>query len=214
MLAGALGFLGRFAVNVPYAEDGMLIPYVTGDEPLTMDFLWCQYSNHIIPLPKLVLILLARLTHDFRTSMYVSVLACAAVALALTFAAKSLRGRFDYPDAFFSIGLLHLGHWESFLLGFAIQEVMSTALLAIILLVILRGRTSPHSQAILNRGIVPCTTAQHRHGGVSCGSSPGRLAGLQCLVELARNQSWRLFYRNLPNGSCYCRPWLSDALLF
>lgn len=150
MLAGALGFLARFAVNVPYAEDGMLIPYVTGAEHLDFKFLLRPYNTHIIPLPKFVLFLLARGTHDFRTSMYVSVLTCAAVALALTLAARSLRGRFDCTDAFFAIGLLHLGHWESFLLGFAIQEVMSTALLAVILVVILgSGATLGRKQALL-----------------------------------------------------------------
>lgn len=142
MFAGALSLLGRFAVNVPYAEDGMLIPYVTGSEHLDMKFLWSQYSSHIMPLPKLVLFLLVRFTGDFRTSMYVSVLMCAAAALALAYAAKSLRGRFDYTDAFFAIGLLHLGHFESFLIGFAIQEVMSTCLLVIVLLTILRSEPS------------------------------------------------------------------------
>lgn len=147
MVAGALNFLSRFSVNVPYAEDGMLIPYVTGNEPFSWDFFWCQYSNHVIPLPKLVLIFLTRLTHDFRTSMYVSVLACAVVALILTGAAIRLRGRLSYSDAFFSLGLLHLGHWESFLLGFAIQEVMACLLLSLILLTILRIKSSlSHAQ--------------------------------------------------------------------
>jgi hypothetical protein len=142
MLGGALSFLARFAVNVPYAEDGMLIPYVTGAERLDIKFIWSQYSPHVIPLPKFILFLLARGTYDFRISMYVSVLTCAAVAFALTLAARSLRGHFEYTDAFFALGLLHLGHWECFLLGFAIQEVMFTTLLAVILVVILRSGTA------------------------------------------------------------------------
>lgn len=150
MLVGALGFLARFAVNIPYAEDGMLIPYVTDSEPLDMKFLWSSYSSHIIPLPKYILCLLIRTTHDFRASMYVSVITCAIVALALSFAARSLRGCFDYSDALFPIGLLHLGHWESYLLGFALQEVMSTALTALILLVILNaGDTLSRRQTLV-----------------------------------------------------------------
>lgn len=150
MLVGAFNFLARFAVNVPYAEDGMLIPYITGNESFSWNFFWCQYSNHVIPLPKLTLILTARFTHDFRTAMYLSVAACAAAALVLTFAARTLRGHFNYSDAFFSFGLLHLGHWESYLLGFAIQEVMATCLLAVILWTLLRVKTTlSHSHFII-----------------------------------------------------------------
>jgi hypothetical protein len=143
MFLSALDFLKSFAVNVPYAEDGMIVPYVTGAERPSWDFFWCEYSNHVIPLPKFVLFLLARCTHDFRTAMYVSVTACAATALLLCLAARSLRGRFSYFDAFFPLGLLHLSHWESFLLGFAIQEIMSTGLLALVLFIILRTRGLP-----------------------------------------------------------------------
>lgn len=147
MLAGSLAFLARYAVNVPFAEDNTLIPYVTGAKPVDMGFLWYQCNDaHIIPLPKLVMYGCLWLTYDFRTTMYVSVLGCAVLALALTLAARSLRGHFDYSDAFFALGLLHLGHWESFLIGFAIQEVMSTGLLVVILLVIL------HSTVPLRRG--------------------------------------------------------------
>jgi hypothetical protein len=139
MFASALYFLARFAVNVPFAEDGMLIPYVTGAEHLNAKFLFCEYNHHIIPLPKLALFLLGRFTNDFRTSMYFIVLICAIAALALTLAAKYMRGRLEYTDALFAISLLHLGHWECFLLGFCMQLVMSTGFLAVILFIIVRA---------------------------------------------------------------------------
>ena len=61
-----------------------------------------------------------RLTHDFRANMLVEVAMLAALALGLMRLAAQLRGRSDWPDLFFPISLLHLGHWENWLLGYQI----------------------------------------------------------------------------------------------
>ena len=51
-----------------------------------------------------------------------------ALALGLMRFAARLRGRPDWADVFFPVSLLHLGHWENFILGYQICFALFTVL--------------------------------------------------------------------------------------
>lgn len=67
MRLGALVFISKYAGHVPFWDDWNLVPARTGNQRLTAAWLWEPINEHRIPLPKLLLIALYKLTYyDFR----------------------------------------------------------------------------------------------------------------------------------------------------
>jgi hypothetical protein len=137
---GAVAFVAFFGTNAPYADEWEFVPVLVGEEPLG-PWLWQLHNEHRMVLPRLVYWALFQLTHDFRTGMFLQVALLAALAGYLMRFAASLRGRPDWTDAFFPISLLHIGHWENFVMGYQICFVFFTVL--VMGLVILALRIQP-----------------------------------------------------------------------
>lgn len=143
LVVAALGYVAVYGHNVPYIDDWAIIPYLTGDTPVTLDYLWEQHNEHRIPVPKAVLLTLYRLSGgDFRAGMYFNVLVLAALAFAFLHLARRLHGRTAYTDALLPLVLLHWGHYETILWDFEIQLVLSTALVCVLLMLVLRGEAA------------------------------------------------------------------------
>jgi hypothetical protein len=137
LLSAAFSFVVRNGSSVPYWDEWVLVPALTGHQPLTLEYLWAQHNEHRIPVPRLILVGLARLFHvDLRAGLILNVLVQGLVAAALVLAARKLRGRTIYADAFIPLALLNLGHHanfeSSFQVGFVLSEALACALLAII----------------------------------------------------------------------------------
>jgi hypothetical protein len=133
---GALGFVALLGTDAPYADEWEFVPALLGDEPAG-PWLWRQHNEHRFPLPRLIYLALFRLTHDFRSGMLFQVALLSALALGLMHFAARLRGRPHWSDAFFPVSLLHIGHWENFVMGyqlcFALYAVLATGLFAVAL---------------------------------------------------------------------------------
>ena len=97
-----------------------------------MPWLWEQHNEHRLPLSRLVYL-------ADSASRTTSAPGCSSRSrcsrrsrLGLMRLAAGLRGRPDWADLFFPISLLHLGHWENFLLGyqlcFALHLLFATGL--------------------------------------------------------------------------------------
>ena len=139
----ALAHVARYGRNVPLAEDWLLVAPLTGNEDDLANWLWEPVNEHRLPLPKLVLLGLLKLTGDFRSGMVFNVLALSALALAMIRSVRTLRGgRTRYADAFLPVALLHLGHWPNLVWGWQLQFVLSTTLASAVLLILV-GRRSP-----------------------------------------------------------------------
>lgn len=137
----ALGIVWHYGENAPAWDDWTLVPVATGNQTVTLSWLWAPYNYHRIPLPKLYLAATYRLTGgNFKAPMYVNVLVLTATALALMLTARSLRGRDTLSDVFFPFLLLQWGQMECLLLGFAINLILSTALCCFALIGILKNR--------------------------------------------------------------------------
>jgi hypothetical protein len=137
MMLGALFFVYTYSTNVPYQDYWELVPVITGNQAVTLSWLWEAHNEHRIPLPKLILLALHWLTKDdFRAGMVANVILLGAIALGMIQAARSARGRTSYADAFFPVVLLHPGHCENLLWSWQISFVLSTALAAVFLLVV------------------------------------------------------------------------------
>jgi hypothetical protein len=151
MLVVLAGFLYN-ARNLPLAEDWLLVPMLTGNEPNLMEWLWAQNNEHRVPLPKAILMALLRLSGgDFRAGMLFNIAIIGATAAAAIMVARSVRGgRTRLTDVFFPVLLLHLGHWENLYWGWQLTQILPTLLAIAMLLVLVRYRdlAEPRAAAV------------------------------------------------------------------
>jgi len=140
----------------PWADDWAMVPAITGEQPLTAQWLWAQHNEHRIPLPKLALVLVGRTAGaDCRAGMVFNVGVLAALAAAMILTARQLRGYTAWWDAYFVLALLHLGQnaiwWD-----FYAQFLSSTALACVFLLLVVRHRDglTPLSGILAALGLV------------------------------------------------------------
>ena len=138
MLIGALAFVGKYGSNVPSWDGWDMVPTLTGHQPITWEWLWSQHNEHRVPLPRLILLGLHRITGiNFRTPMFFNVLLTGALAAALILVAGRLRGgRISYTDAFFPFLLLNWGQAANLIWGWEVQFYASMALSVVALLLI------------------------------------------------------------------------------
>jgi hypothetical protein len=138
MVMAAAGYVIHFGSNVPYWDDWNMVDVVTGAQPVTLQWLWSPYGGHRIPLPRLVLLTLYRLSGtDFRAGMYFNVALLAGTSAVLIWASARMRGgKVSAADAVFPLLLLHWGHFENLLwswqVGFVLAVAMTGMALAII----------------------------------------------------------------------------------
>src|SRR5262245_58601504 len=132
----ALAFVAAIGTNAPYADEWEFVPALLGEEP-QLPWLWAQHNEHRLPLPRAVYLGLFKLTHDFRAGMVLQVAMLSALSLALMRLAASLRGGPHWSDVFFPVSLLHVGHWENFVMGyqfcFALFAVLTCGLVVVAL---------------------------------------------------------------------------------
>jgi hypothetical protein len=138
---GACVFIFHYASNAPYWDELSVVAVLTHNQPVTVQWLWSQANEHRIPLPRLILVGLARLSGtDFRAGMYLNALLMSCLAAIMIVTARGIRGRSCYTDAFFPIALLNWGHYENLLWSFQVAFSCSTFLVCVFLvLIVTRG---------------------------------------------------------------------------
>ena len=138
LVVAAVGYVVHFGSDVPYWDDWNMVDAITGAQPVTLEWLWSDYGGHRVPLPRLILLGLYKLTGtDFRAGMYFSVAGLAATAAALIWASARMRGgRVSVTDAVLPLLLLHWGHFENLLWSWQLPFVLAVALVCAVLAVI------------------------------------------------------------------------------
>ncbi len=146
MLLVALACAGAYGRNVPLSEDWTLVPALTNHEPDFIEWLWSQNNEHRVPLPRLLLLGLLKVTGgDFRAGMVASVVLLAGLAAMMMLAARRVRGgRTMYSDAFFPVVILNLGNWENLFWSWQLSFVSSVILIGgLLLFVVTQVRPIP-----------------------------------------------------------------------
>ncbi len=144
MFAGVLGLIAFYGSNVPCWDDWDIVPSATRHQPITLQWLWSQHNEHRVPIPRLLLLGILRLSRiDFRAGMVFNALATAALALALMVTARTVRGRSIFCDAFFPIVLLGWGQAVNFLWCWQVQFFSSMALSGTVLVFAARSAGPP-----------------------------------------------------------------------
>lgn len=135
MSLAALGFAATYALRMPYGYDEWAwVPFVTGTQPVTLQWLWSQHNEHRMVLPRLIYLGLGALTgYDFRAGTFLNVIALSFLAAALIHAARALRGRTSLCDAFFPLAILHWGQGENLQWGFQLNFVTAVLLAGLVL---------------------------------------------------------------------------------
>jgi len=128
-----------YSVNIPFLDDWEMVPVLAGEQPVTLKWLWSQHNEHRIFIPRLIYIAILKLSGgDFRAGVVFNVLTLSATAAALVLAARAIRGRTSYADAFFPLVLLHWGQAENLVSGFTMPLVLSSVVAACLLCVLMR----------------------------------------------------------------------------
>ena len=141
LLAMALYFLVTRVSNIPMSEDWLMVPPLAGLEKHFGAWLWEQNNEHRVPLPKLILLAILKLTGgSFKTAMLANIAFLAAISAGMMVAVWSARrGRARFSDAFFPVIFLNVGHWENMFWAWQMAFVLS-AVLGCIPLVVLAAR--------------------------------------------------------------------------
>lgn len=152
MTALAAGFVARYAYPLPFGDELTLLPVVSGQRPVTLDWLWTPHNEHRICLPRLVYLGLGWATgYDFRRMAQFNVAMLAVLSAVLMIAVRTLRGRTTAGDAVFPLALLNAGHHANLVCAFQLCFVMSATLCTLALVPIALGRhlTPARAAAVL-----------------------------------------------------------------
>jgi hypothetical protein len=177
-------YVWKFGRNVPFWDDWELVPVLSGHSPFSLEWLWKAHNEHVIPIVRLVVYVVWRITGDLRAIMLLtSALLCAGV-WALVETARRMRGHSTFTDAIFPLALLSWGLFENHI--FAMQFFfVGAALLAIA--IVLLGVGDWQGRPARVAGIAVCLVLLPMFGAIG-------LAMLPCLlgwVVIAGIQSLR-----------------------
>ena len=154
LLLIALVTVLRYARNIPIAEDWQFVPALTGHEQDLWKWLWGQNNEHRVPFPKAVLLLLLMASGgDFRSGMVATTISMGAMAAAMIWAARRIRGHTKLSDVFFPATLLHLGHRDSLSFNWQFTFVTPALLACVFLLLIVVYGDRPTARAAVVAGI-------------------------------------------------------------
>ena len=141
LLLLAIRLLVTHTSNIPLSEDWNMVPAFAGLENHFGAWLWEQNNEHRVPVPKLILLAILKLTGgSFKAGMAANLAFLAAISAAMMVAVKSGRGgHARFTDAFFPVIFLNLGHWENMYWAWEMTFILSV-LLGCIPLVVLAAR--------------------------------------------------------------------------
>lgn len=127
-----------YGKNLPLAEDWTMVSAYTGNEKNIGVWLWSQNNEHRIPLPRLILLVLLKLSGgDFRCGMAFNIFILSGITAYYIRLIEKLKGSLSISDVFFPLILLHLGHWEnmfwSWQVGFVLPSVLYLWLIGYVL---------------------------------------------------------------------------------
>jgi hypothetical protein len=167
LLVGTIGvcyYVYRFGRNVPFWDDWELVPGLVGAERADLAWLWRQHNEHRYPVTGLVILAVWRFFGDLRFVMLATNLVLSALALLFVRAARAVRGRTSYTDAFFPLVFLSWGHYENMIFTAQMFFVVPVALASAVMAVAARDRWRGHAWQIV--GVVACLVLLPLHGAM------------------------------------------------
>ena len=128
-----------YGSNLPSEDDLVLVPYVTGAKPVTAAWLWDDFYQHRLPLPKLLLVALTAPTQSFLPAKLLNWLLLTAASGGVLLLTRRLRGHADYCDAAVPLAFLSLSQAELWWTAHALNLALGAALIVGVLLAVARS---------------------------------------------------------------------------
>lgn len=154
MTIASLHFVHRYARNVPYYDDFELIPMMTGRVPVDLQWAWSQHNEHRPVVSRMILAGSCKLiNNDFRTGMYINVGLMSVAAASILLLTRRMRGRSSVFDAALPLVILDPAQAETYLIGFALNLVLTTWIAIRLLSVMDQASESPGWRPVLRFGI-------------------------------------------------------------
>lgn len=126
--------VAKYRVDVPEWDQWALVPHLEKslNGTLTLNDLWAQHNEHRLVFPKLIMILLARLSRwNISYELALSILLATGIFCALAFCMKKtftslLEPELLWPFVFLSLVVFSLNQVENWLWGWNIQIFLNT----------------------------------------------------------------------------------------
>jgi hypothetical protein len=148
LFAAGLVFVGWYSLTNPYVDEWAFVPVLLEEKPVG-PWLWELHNEHRFPLPRLAYIGLFRLTGDLRAGCLVSLVGISFVAAGLMHLARRVRGRASLADAVFPLLLMHVGQGENLYMGYQLAFMLTAALVAGLLAVVVLSGEPRFRRALL-----------------------------------------------------------------
>lgn len=122
-------YVAQYGLSTPQWDDWSIVPYATGQEPITLQWLWQFEADHRIPLPKLIFVGIFRLFgQDVRAIMFLNVLLLGLAAALGILAVRRLSGRTSITDAVIPLTLAGIANYSNLVSANQIHYISSSAL--------------------------------------------------------------------------------------
>ena len=141
MMVVALGLVYRYGTRI-FPQNDEVWALDDAGPGIHLDWLWKPWAEHRMPLAKLIWKGVLQLTgYDFRAGNFLTVLALAAIAGAMIWTARKIRGHTILADAFFPLAILNFGQAQVFLWWWQVNHVLAPILASVLLaIVVLHGK--------------------------------------------------------------------------
>ena len=148
----AISYIGKHGRNLPIWEDLYVVPAMTGHQPMSLQWAATQHNEHRMVVPKLILAGLLRTIPDFRSGLYLNAALMSAAAASMLMLVRRLRGSTRLVDTVLPLSILNIGQAECFLIGFALNLVMTAWISCELIGVVSRTTRSPSWWSCLQAG--------------------------------------------------------------
>jgi hypothetical protein len=153
MLIGVLFFTSQYGLDLPYCDDWVVFPALTGYQSIPT-FLWEQHNAHRCILGKVVLLSLYKLSGlDLRAGIPFLVVGWAGLAFAMIVVARAVRGWTSLTDAFFPLALMHWGHAMNLIWNWQVMYVAQLILVGALLVIMVRNHSRMKAGTAIAAGI-------------------------------------------------------------
>jgi hypothetical protein len=129
MTAATILLVRHYSRNIPYMDDFLLVPMMTGHQPVSLAWLWSLHNEHRPVVSRLILAGLYRwIAPDFRLGMYVSAGIVSAAAALMLVVVRRLRGYTRAIDVVLPLSILNIGQAETVLISFALNLALTSCI--------------------------------------------------------------------------------------
>lgn len=188
--------LSTYGINCPQ-HDGWSVVWYLQPVPPSLLTLFQPHNEHVLPLPRVILVGIAKLTGgNFLVAPWLSLAMLSAASFGLLIALRRLRGTTHWADAIVPAAMLNWGHAENLLNAWQLQFTLSVALLAFITAEMIYASRHSTTLAGMATALLPFCGAQ------------GILFALPVCCWMTLTKGWRGFvFACIGMAACLvCRP--------